>query len=43
VQSTFTFPSSGEYALSQFIETGVNVGFEKLRPVMTFPIRLGVP
>ncbi len=43
VQSAFSFPSSGEYALFQFIETGVKVGQEKLRPVMTFPTRLNVP
>jgi hypothetical protein len=43
VQSSFTFPSSGEYALFQFIETGVKVESEKLRPVMTFPTRLIIP
>jgi hypothetical protein len=43
VQSAFTFPSSGEYALFQFIETGVKVDGEKLRPVITFPTRLTIP
>jgi hypothetical protein len=43
VQSAFTFPMTGEYALFQFIESGVKVAGEKLRPVMTFPTHLTIP
>jgi hypothetical protein len=43
VRSNFKFPSSGEYVIFQFLETGVRVAGEKLRPTLRLPGVLSVP
>jgi hypothetical protein len=43
VRSNFKFPGAGEYAVYQFIESGVQVSGERLRPVLRFPGVLNVP
>ncbi len=43
VRSNFKFPSTGEYAVYQFLETGVRVGADKLRPVLRLPGLLQIP
>ena len=44
VRSNFKFPTSGEYVVYQFLETGVRVGSgEKLRPVLRLPGVVQVP
>jgi hypothetical protein len=37
VRSSFMFPAAGDYVLFQFLETGVQVGTETLRPTLRFP------
>ena len=43
VRSKFKFPSSGEYVIFQFLETGVKVAGEKLRPTLRLPGVLRIP
>ncbi len=43
VRSNFKFPSAGEYVVYQFLETGVRVGSDKLRPVLRLPSVVQVP
>ncbi len=43
VRSNFKFPSAGEYVVYQFIESGVPVAGERLRPVLRLPGVLNVP
>jgi hypothetical protein len=43
VRSNFKFPSAGEYVVYQFVESGVQVAGERLRPVLRFPGVLNVP
>ena len=43
VRSNFKFPSAGEYVVYQFLETGVRVGSDKLRPVLRLPGIVQVP
>ena len=43
VRSKFKFPSSGEYVIFQFLETGVQVAGEKLRPTLRLPGLLRIP
>ena len=43
VRSNFKFPSAGEYVVYQFLETGVRVGADKLRPVLRLPGVVQVP
>ena len=43
VRSNFKFPTSGEYVVYQFLETGVRVGTDTLRPVLRFPATLQIP
>jgi hypothetical protein len=42
VQSGFSFPSAGEYVVYQFLESGVQVGGNRLRPVLRFPDRFNI-
>jgi hypothetical protein len=43
VRSNFKFPSAGEYVVYQFVESGVQVAGERLRPVLRLPGVLNVP
>jgi hypothetical protein len=43
VRSKFKFPSSGEYVIFQFLETGVQVAGEKVRPTLRLPGVLRIP
>ena len=43
VRSNFKFPSSGDYAVYQFLETGVRVAETKLYPVLRLPGVVQVP
>lgn len=43
VRSNFKFPSSGEYVVYQFLETGVRVGTDKLQPVLRLPGVVQIP
>lgn len=43
VRSKFKFPTSGEYVIFQFLETGVQVAGEKLRPTLRLPGVLRIP
>ena len=43
VRSNFKFPSSGEYVVYQFLETGVRVAGTKLYPVLRLPGVVQVP
>jgi hypothetical protein len=43
VRSSFKFPTSGEYVIFQFLETGVQVAGEKLRPTLRLPGVLRIP
>jgi hypothetical protein len=43
VRSKFKFPTSGEYVIFQFLETGVKVDGEKLRPTLRLPGVLRIP
>jgi hypothetical protein len=43
VRSKFKFPTSGEYVIFQFLETGVQVSGEKLRPTLRLPGVLRIP
>ena len=43
VRSNFKFPSAGEYVVYQFLETGVRVGADKLRPVLRLPGVVQIP
>jgi hypothetical protein len=43
VRSKFKFPTSGEYVIFQFLETGVKVAGDKLRPVLRLPGVLRIP
>jgi hypothetical protein len=43
VRSNFKFPSSGEYVVYQFLETGVRVGTQNLRPVLRLPGVVQIP